>query len=563
MIQNVRYLQWQHAVETTNGLLKTRRQRGRAVHLLPQPARPGPGPDDGPGDHEPTSVDRQELTEDNFQDTYDALVGEYDLAVPLQAYPDPQLAQGSSPSNQSGATGQGQLYLNKQEDAELNTHLPTARNARITANIANTIAGWRSLRFRARKCTLAYWGIGLHANLFSGQTLGTIAKLAADISRPWRDLATRTRPASPRAPAGYQRRAEEWTLQANLAARELRQIGRQIIASLIAEQVACHDYATAKKQVEQAKDIQAFLQTKFTNTDFYTWMQSDLSGLYYQYYRFACDTARKAEQTMKQELMRPELDATQFIQYNYWDSGHQGLLSGEALYLDIKRMELAYHDSNKRELELTRHVSLRQLDPLALLALKVTGSCTVTVPEWLYDLDGPGHYHPPHQGPGGLHAVGRRPDHQPEPDRDPEQQHDPRLAAARERRRTPRDTTQDDGRFLDSYGSTDVIVTSGGTNDSGMFETNLRDERFLPFEGAGAISTWNLSLPARAPVVRLPDDLRRHPAHPVHRPGRGRPAAQRRRPRSAQGHAQERRAAAARRCCSACATTSRPNGRRS
>ena len=121
-------------------------------------------------------------------------------------------------------------------------------------------------------------------------------------------------------------------------------------------------------------------------------MQSDLSGLYYQYYRFACDTARKAEQTMKQELMRPELDATQFIQFNYWDSGHQGLLSGEALYLDIKRMELAYHDSNQRELELTRHVSLRQLDPLALLTLKITGSCTVTVPEWLYDRDCPGHY---------------------------------------------------------------------------------------------------------------------------------------------------------------------------
>jgi hypothetical protein len=59
-----------------------------------------------------------------------------------------------------------------------------------------------------------------------------------------------------------------------------------------------------------------------------------------------------------------------------------------------------------------------------------------------------------------------------------------------------RDTTQDDSRFVDYYGSTDTIVTSGGSNDSGMFETNLRDERFLPFEGAGAISTWNLSLPA-------------------------------------------------------------------
>ena len=38
-------------------------------------------------------------------------------------------------------------------------------------------------------------------------------------------------------------------------------------------------------------------------------------------------------------------------------------------------MEMAYHDNNKRELELTRHVSLRQLDPLALLTLRLTGSC--------------------------------------------------------------------------------------------------------------------------------------------------------------------------------------------
>jgi hypothetical protein len=60
-----------------------------------------------------------------------------------------------------------------------------------------------------------------------------------------------------------------------------------------------------------------------------------------------------------------------------------------------------------------------------------------------------------------------------------------------------RDTTQDDPRFLDYFGGAESIVTSGGTNDSGMFETNLRDERFLPFEGAGAISTWTISLPGQ------------------------------------------------------------------
>ena len=490
MIQNVRYLQWQHAVETTNGLLKTRESAverytyylsllGRAPDQTTVPAI--------------TTTDQRELTEDNFQHTYDALVGEYDLLVPLQAYPDPQLAQGPSPSNQAGATGKGQLYLNKQEDAELNTNLPAARDLRIGANIANTIAA-AVTPIPSAEGHLAWWGIGLHTNFFSGQVLGQISRDAAEVAQVlagWQQdqagIAGRT--------AGYQRRAEEWTLQANLAARDLRQIGRQILASLIAEQVAYHDYTTVKTQVEQATDVQTFLQTKFTSADFYTWMQSDLSGLYYQYYRFACDTARKAEQTMKQELMRPELDATQFIQYNYWDSGHKGLLSGEALYLDIKRMELAYHDSNKRELELTRHVSLRQLDPLALIALKVTGSCTVTVPEWLYDWDCPGHYHrriktlavstPSVVGPNtSLNLTVTL------------KSSTIRVSPLLANGGYARDTTQDDSRFADSFGSTDAIVTSGGTNDSGMFETSLRDERFLPFEGAGAISTWNLSLPA-------------------------------------------------------------------
>ncbi len=58
-----------------------------------------------------------------------------------------------------------------------------------------------------------------------------------------------------------------------------------------------------------------------------------------------------------------------------------------------------------------------------------------------------------------------------------------------------RDLSGDDDRFIDYVGGAQLIVTSGGTNDAGMFEANLRDERFLPFEGAGAVSAWRLELP--------------------------------------------------------------------
>ena len=53
----------------------------------------------------------------------------------------------------------------------------------------------------------------------------------------------------------------------------------------------------------------------------------------------------------------------------------------------------------------------------------------------------------------------------------------------------------EDDRFVDYSGAIQSIVTSGAINDGGLFETNLRDERFLPFEGAGAESAWKLELP--------------------------------------------------------------------
>src|SRR5262249_46459796 len=152
--------------------------------------------------------------------------------------------------------------------------------------------------------------------------------------------------------------------------------------SLIAEQVAHHEYVNIKTQIDQAKEVDRFLHEKFTSEELYLWMQGELSRLYYEYYRFAFDTARKAERTMKYELMRPEVDGTTYVKFNYWDGGRKGLLAGEALHLDVKRMEMAYHDNNRREFEITRQVSLRQLDPLALLSLRVKGSCQVTIPEW-------------------------------------------------------------------------------------------------------------------------------------------------------------------------------------
>jgi hypothetical protein len=57
------------------------------------------------------------------------------------------------------------------------------------------------------------------------------------------------------------------------------------------------------------------------------------------------------------------------------------------------------------------------------------------------------------------------------------------------------DTNNADPRFVSDFAALQSIATSHAQSDSGMFELNFRDERYLPFEGAGVISHWRIELP--------------------------------------------------------------------
>jgi hypothetical protein len=492
IMRQVRFLEWKLAEETSQSLTAARntvleryKYYQRALNL----------PDD-PNVPNNLKIKGTELNEDNFDDAYAALVGTYDLAVTLQKPAVLKLAGDSSPSQQSGATGSGQLHLTETESSEVNDHLTTSRDLRTASSSAQAAAPILSL-IPDFNINLHFWGLGGSSKIFGGSTLSAAAKFAADILRIASDI-ERNQAESAKRKGEHERRNTDWLLEFNLAAAELMEIGRKILTCLIAEQVAFQKYQAVIKQIDNATEMSQRLQDKFTNEELYTWMQGELSRLYYEYYRFAFDTARRAEKTMKQELMRPELDAQDFVKFNYWDGGRKGLLSGEALHLDLKRMELAYYDNNKRELELTRDVSLRQLDPLALLTLKGTASCQVTVPEWLYDRDCPGHYLRriktaamtiKSSAPAGTGVYCT-------------------LSLLRSTvRKSPipkdgeyvRQGTGDD-RFVDYAGAIQSVVTSTATSDSGMFEVNLQDDRFLPFEGSGAESAWKLDLPKNFPA---------------------------------------------------------------
>lgn len=55
-------------------------------------------------------------------------------------------------------------------------------------------------------------------------------------------------------------------------------------------------------------------------------------------------------------------------------------------------MEVAYLEKPSHDFEPSKNISLRKLDPVALLTLRETGTTTFTIPELVYDMDFLGHY---------------------------------------------------------------------------------------------------------------------------------------------------------------------------
>ena len=295
--------------------------------------------------------------------------------------------------------------------------------------------------------------------------------------------------------AGFIRREQEWTLQANLAAKEIVQLDKQITSADIRIQIAKKELENHKQQIKNAEQVEFFLHAKFTNQELYQWMKEQLFAVYKQSYNLAYDMAKKAEKAYKYEK---STDTASFIQYGYWDNSKQGLVAGEKLQLALRQLEKSYLEENRRELELSKSVSLALLNPLALIELRETGKCYLSLPEELFDLDFRGHYFrrirsvsvsiPCIAGP--YTAVNcslrllkntTRMNTSMNNDGNYEHENDEGLWI-------------DDDRFRDVHVSVTSIATSSAQNDAGLFEFSFRDERYLPFEGAGAISEWMLEL---------------------------------------------------------------------
>jgi hypothetical protein len=291
--------------------------------------------------------------------------------------------------------------------------------------------------------------------------------------------------------AKYQRREENRDLQKHLASADIDRINQQKVAAEVKLQIANKEYDNAVMRSYHAQEIADYYDEKFTSVDLYSWMITHLSTLYFQSYQMAYDLAKRTEKCYRHEI---GISESNYIGFGYWDSLKKGLLAGERLQKDLRRLELAYTDNNKREYELVKNISLAQLNPVALQQLILNSSCEFITPEVLFDLDHPGHYFRRIKSvsltiPSAtdeLTSVSCK------------------LTLLNNRVRISTDSSSgyiyqgiDDARFKHEPIGIKSIATSHVQNDAGLFDVDFGDDRYLPFEGGGVIGNWRLELPAQ------------------------------------------------------------------
>ncbi|WP_084316899.1 neuraminidase-like domain-containing protein [Actinospica robiniae] len=367
--------------------------------------------------------------------------------------------------------------------------------------IQGGLSGWEQLEEDSRKAAAAIRGVESAVHLmaaitylvpqigspfamkYGGQELGHSGVEFAEWSSTMASILEVVASAA-QMEASFDRRSQEWQQQLTLAQQDVASTSQQAQAAQQKADYAQRELDIHRTSIDQASDLDAFYKGKFTGLGLFTYLARTLTTLHRQAYDAAYQLAQAAQVAYKYELD----DDTLFVAPDNWSGDKAGLLSAERLLVQLQQMENAYLAGNTRRYEMTQHFALSIVDPGALNTLRETGSCAFDLPELLFDVVYPGHYKrlvksvrvtlpgvtgpyvnvgakltmtaskvraTPSTGPSGLVAV-------------PSQ---PKIASA--------------------------IATSTGVSDAGVFELSFRDERYLPFEGAGAVSSWQLDLPAK------------------------------------------------------------------
>ncbi|MEI9539858.1 neuraminidase-like domain-containing protein [Enterobacter cancerogenus] len=283
----------------------------------------------------------------------------------------------------------------------------------------------------------------------------------------------------------YRRRREEWEIQRDGAQSDVKQIDARLAAMTVRREGAELQKTYLETQQTQTQAQLAFLQGKFSNTALYSWLRGRLSAIYYQFYDLAVSRCLMAQQAWQWD----KLETRSFIQPGAWMGANAGLLAGETLMLNLAQMEQAWLTEDERAKEVTRTVCLSEV--YAGLAEDAAFSLAGRVAE----LVSAG------SGTAGTESNGLQMENQQLlatlklSDLGIGSDYPAFLSPVRRIKQISVTLPALVGPYQDvravlSYGGSVVmprgcsaLAVSHGMNDSGQFQLNFNDPRYLPFEG--------------------------------------------------------------------------------
>ncbi|MGH8531325.1 MAG: neuraminidase-like domain-containing protein [Gammaproteobacteria bacterium] len=342
------------------------------------------------------------------------------------------------------------------------------------------------------------------AMTYGGIQLGSVLAAAANSASTYAQIADFAAQTSLTV-GGYQRRAQDWRFQVDQAKFEAKQTQKQIDAAQTLLLSAQRELEIHLASIAQAKEMQEFLTTKFDTQELYSWIAGRISTLYFQAYKLALDAALATQSAYRYELIRDDT----FVNFDYWDNLRQGLTAGEGLTAALNQMDRAFMQNNTRRLLILKDVSLASVAPAELYRLKTKGVCNLKLTEAMFDFDYPGHYcrqikvievvlvtggdEDEENGGGGgvpadIHLTLT-------------QIHNDLVIKATPEAEAVQYLLNPQGdpplTIRSNWQSQQQIAVSNEFNAAGIHqvEFSFSEERYLPFEGTGAVSEWEIRLP--------------------------------------------------------------------
>ncbi|ORL59216.1 hypothetical protein B7H17_23970, partial [Pseudomonas putida] len=155
----------------------------------------------------------------------------------------------------------------------------------------------------------------------------------------------------------YRRRRQDWEIQYKNAAGFMAAFQVQLEALTARETSINLQIAHARSQEMNAQVQLAYHQGKATAKALYSWLRARLASIFYTYYDLTVTRCLMAQKALQWEMG----DNTRYLRTGTWNGAWSGLLCGEGLMLALGQMEDAWVRWQKRELEVTRDVSLAKV----------------------------------------------------------------------------------------------------------------------------------------------------------------------------------------------------------